>query len=113
MALKKEIELENGISVNYHRIASIQKITNIANIIEVDSYVSEKKRKEEQAYQNAQQKRANNEQLTEEENKILESGINVFVEAEYIKIDYSEGLTIKDAYNYLKSIEKYKNAIDI
>ena len=40
MALKKEIELENGIIVNYHRIVSINKITNDCNIIEVASYTS-------------------------------------------------------------------------
>ena len=29
MALKKEIELENGITTNYHRIVSINKITKM------------------------------------------------------------------------------------
>ena len=28
MGLKKQIELENGIMLNYHRINSINKITN-------------------------------------------------------------------------------------
>ena len=45
MAFKKEIELENGIIVNYHRIVSINKITNSSNIIELASYISEKKKK--------------------------------------------------------------------
>ena len=31
MALKKEIELDNGIILNYHRITSINKITNEDN----------------------------------------------------------------------------------
>ena len=47
MALKKEIELENGITTNYHRIVSINKITNNCNIIEVASYTSEKQREKE------------------------------------------------------------------
>ena len=41
MALKKQVELYNGIITNYHRIVSINKITNNCNIIEVASYISE------------------------------------------------------------------------
>ena len=44
MALKKEIELNNGIVLNYHRIVSINKITNHSTIIEIASYTSEEKR---------------------------------------------------------------------
>ena len=42
MALLKEIELENGIKVNYHRITSVNEITNNNSIIEVSSYFCEK-----------------------------------------------------------------------
>ena len=38
MALQKAITLDNGITLNYHRIASLNKITNSANIIEVISF---------------------------------------------------------------------------
>ena len=47
MALKKEIELENGIILNYHRITSLNKVTNIMNRIEVNSYISESQRDKE------------------------------------------------------------------
>ena len=47
MALNKKIELKNGVIVNYHRIVSINKITNNANIIEIASYTSKEKRDEE------------------------------------------------------------------
>ena len=47
MALIKEIELDNGVVVRYHRIVSINKITNNCNLIEVASYTTEDKRKEE------------------------------------------------------------------
>ena len=47
MALKKEIELNNGVNVEYHRITSLHIITNIHNIIEVTSYTGAKKRFEE------------------------------------------------------------------
>ena len=47
MALLKEIELENGVKVSYHRITSVNAITNNNSIIEVSSYTSEAKRNEE------------------------------------------------------------------
>ena len=59
MALKKEIELDNGVIVNYHRIVSLNKITNVGNIIEIASYVSKKKRDEEALYQEVQKKNRN------------------------------------------------------
>ena len=46
MALNKKIELDSGVVVNYHRVVSVNKITNIQNIIEVASYTSEDKRDE-------------------------------------------------------------------
>ena len=47
MALDKTIVLNNGITVNYHRIVSINNITNNQSIIEVASYTSSEKRQEE------------------------------------------------------------------
>lgn len=100
MALEKQIELDNGVVVNYHRIASINKITNNTTIIEVNSYTSKAKRQEE----------------VEALLKGQETGeaipINVFVNATYINKDYVENETIKDLYEYLKTTEEYKNAID-
>lgn len=98
MALQKEIELENGIVVNYHRIVSINKVTNNAIIIEVGSYISETKRQEEIDYYNST-----------EENKSM----NVFIETTYVNKEYNETETIKDLYEYLKATEKFKDAEDI
>lgn len=101
MALQKEIELENGIIVNYHRIVSLSKITNQLNIIEVASYTSKEKREEEQ----------------ETIKKGQEAGeaisTNIFIDTTYINKEYSEDETIKDAYEYLKTTDKYKDAEDI
>ena len=113
MALQKEIELENGIILNYHRITSLNKITNISNNIEVNSYISESQREKEKAYQEIQRKSDNDEELTEEEQEILEKGINVLVVADYISIPYDENMTIETAYEYLKTTEKYKNAENV
>ena len=98
MAIKKEIELENGIIVNYHRIVSINKITNSCNIIEVASYTSEKQRDKEKEYYEST-----------EENKQM----NVFIETEYITKEYSENETIEECYKYLKNLEQFKDAEDV
>lgn len=113
MALQKEIELENGIVLNYHRITSLNKLTNISNNIEVNSYINESQREKEKAYQNAQRKSANEEELTEEEKELLENGINVLVVADFISIPYDENMTIENAYEYLKTTEKYKDSEDM
>lgn len=97
MAIKKEIELENGIIVNYHRIVSINKITNNCNIIEVASYTSEKQRNKEKEYYES----------IEEDKRM-----NVFIETEYIQKEYSENETIEECYEYLKKIDKFKDAED-
>lgn len=98
MALYKEIELKNGIVLTYHRIVSINKITNNCNLIEVASYISDKKRQEEIDYYNST-----------DENKMMD----VFIDTNYINKEYSESETIKDSYDYLKTTEKFLNAEDI
>lgn len=101
MALQKQIELNNGVITNYHRIVSINKITNNSIIIEVASYTSEAKRQEE----------------AESIKKGQETGeavpINVFIDTTFISKEYSEDETIKDLYEYLKTTDKYKDAEDI
>ena len=113
MALQKEIELENGVTLNYHRITSLNKITNISNNIEISSYTNEKQRLKEKSYQDLQKRQANGEELTEEEQLQLNKGIDVYIETEYINLPYNENMTIEDAYEYLKTLDKYKDAIDV
>jgi hypothetical protein len=100
MALNKEIELENGIIVNYHRIVSLNKITNHSNIIEVASYTSQEKRQEEQ----------------EQEETNQETGVatptNIFINTAYIEKEYNEQEDIEDVYSYLKTTEMFSNAED-
>lgn len=98
MALQKEIKLNNGIVLNYHRIVSINKITNNSTIIEVASYINKSERQKEIDYYNS----------TEEE-----KSMNVFIETNYIEKEYNETDTIEDLYSYLKSTEQYKDATDV
>lgn len=95
MALKKEIVLNNGVIVNYHRIVSINKITNLGNIIEIASYTSEPKREEEK-------------QALLENKKM-----NVYIETQFLNKEYNSNETIDDVYNYLKTLEKFKDAENI
>lgn len=94
MALKKSIELDNGVVVNYHRIVSINKVTNVANIIEVASYTNELKREEEKE--------------AIENNKEM----NVFINTQYINAEYDEAITIENTYEHLKTLEQFKDAED-
>ena len=101
MAVQKDILLDNGVIGNYHRVVSINKITNVSNIVEVASYTSEEKRYEEKmAIQNGQ-----------------ETGIavsmNVFIDTTYINKEYNELETIENVYEYLKTTEKFKDAEDV
>lgn len=97
MAIQKQIELDNGVIVNYHRIVSINKVTNNANIIEIASYTSKEKRQVEIDYYNSEEK---------------DEQINVFIDTTYINKEYNENETIEEVYTYLKTLDKFKNAED-
>lgn len=92
MALIKEIELESGIKVNYHRIVSINKITNVQNIVEIASYTTKEKRQEEI------------EKIGQE--------TNIFIHTNYISTEYNPNINISNVYNYLKTLEQFEGAID-
>lgn len=116
MALKKEIELDNGVALNYHRITTLTKTTNISNTIEVSSYTSAKQRQKEKEYQELQIKNANleeGESLTEEEQELLNKGINVYIQSNYFTLPYDENQTIEQAYEYLKTTEIFEGAEDV
>lgn len=100
MALSKKIELKNGVTVNYHRIVTINKVTNNSTIIEVASYISEAKRREE----------AEAIKISQQTGEAVP--INVFIEITYLNKQYEETETIKDLYDYLKTTDKFFEAED-
>jgi hypothetical protein len=108
MALKKKVELENGVTLDYHRITSVNKITNNSTTIEISSYTSEEKREEEARYQQLQRK----EEKTKEEQEELDRGINVYIDTDYVEMPYDENIGIKEIYAHLKTLDKYKGATD-
>ena len=94
MALIKEIVLGNGITVTYHRVVSVNNITNHESIIEIASYTSKTKREEEKA--------------------ALTAGteMNVFISTEYMSIAYNQTLNVDSAYIYLKTLDKFTGHTD-
>ncbi len=101
MALNKKIELENGVTTNYHRIVSINEIVNQATIIEVASYTSKEKRAEEQQALEIAKKGEEYPQT------------NIFIETDNIVKEYDEkDGNIEDAYKYLKTLDKFKGSKD-
>lgn len=88
MALKKEIQLENGIIINYHRIITLQLVTNKSVDMIVASYVDEENRDKDFL-----------------DNKIIQT--KVYTDA------YQENYNIEKAYEYLKTLPEFKDAIDV
>lgn len=92
MAIIKSITLNNGVTVNYHRVVSVNNITNNSSIIEVASYTSKEKRQEEK-------------------NKILTGKpMDIYIDTQYLNKEYSSNLTVESAYEYIKSLEVFKGA---
>ena len=95
MALYKSMELENGVVVNYHRITSLNIITNVQNVIEISSYTSEAKREEEQ-------KALSNGELS-----------NVYVHTRILSAPYDQSATIQSVYEHLKMLPEFEGSTDI
>ena len=84
MALYKEIELEDGVTVSYHRINTLNVVTNIETIIEITSYLSPDKRQE---------------QKDMGQDHMFWSGYN---STRYVSAPYLEDFSIKSAYKWLQ-----------
>ena len=94
MALLKQIELESGVVLNYHRIVTITKITNHSTVLEIAGYTSKYKREQEI------QQLVNGEPIT------------AYIDTTFMSADYNEEATIKDWYAYLKTTDRYADAED-
>lgn len=89
MALKKEIQQENGIITCYHRVLSIDSVINSHTSISVLSYIDEKSRKTEF------------------------DGKRPYKTAVTYSIEYIQNMTVEMAYEYLKKLEEFAGAEDI
>ena len=85
MALYKSLELDNGVVINYHRVVSVNTITNVQNTIELASYTSEEKRQEEME-------------------AIMDGNeYNVFIDTRLFVASYDQNMTVESAYAWLKN----------
>ena len=91
MAIIKDLELDNGITVNYHRIGSVRNTTNVDTRIEVVSYISKSDRESEREH--------------------LENGtpMAIYNHTNYITIDYDPTMTTARAYQYLYSLDQFED----
>lgn len=97
MALKKDITLDNGIVLNYHRVVSVNNITNQISNIEVASYINEEQREKEKAWY--------------EENK--QTDMNIFINTCFYSKEYDKELNVDSAYDYLKTLKEFEGTEDI
>lgn len=96
MALIKEIELSSGIPVRYHRVVSVNDITNVQTIVEVASYVSQAKREEEKMGSAANEP------------------MDVFINTSYFSAPCGVCPTVTRAYEWIKAnVEDFADAEDV
>ena len=96
MALKKDIVLDNGIILNYHRVTSVNNITNSSSIIEVSSYINEEQREKERLWYEGD----------------CQGSFNVLINAKFYLTEYNKNLNVDSAYEYLKTLEIFEGAED-
>lgn len=91
MALQKSITQDDGVVTNYHRILFLQSTVNRQNSIAVISYVDEHIREQEK-----------------------ESDMfNPYKRCVTYETEYDENMSIKTAYEFLKTLPQFEGAIDI
>ena len=91
MALKKDIRQIDGVTTSYHRILFLQQMINHHNSIAVASYVDAAARDAEKMNILTQPYKAS---------KTYETA-------------YDESMTIKSAYEYLKTLPEFEGAEDV
>lgn len=100
MGLKKRISQGNGVVLNYHRVVSVHTITNNQTIVEVAGYTSQAKRREEK-----------------EAAELVAQGqpaeCDVYIATTYFNAEYDPGMTVINAYNYLKGLPEFEGATDV
>ena len=98
MALLKKVIMDNGLPLEYHRIAMIKNEINQQTTILVHSYLNAEARQYEQDYANG---------LIEGEPTFP------YVDARYYNIEYDPEMTVVLAYKWIKdNIPEFNNAED-
>ena len=102
MAIKKQITLDNGIVIEYHRIAAITIETNQQITLVIHSYLSEDGRQIEKDYAAGLYKDVEFGMMKCPYNKV-----------DFVHPEYDENMTISKAYEWLKTQPEYEGAEDV
>lgn len=107
MAISKEVTLNNGIKVTYHRVVSVMCVTNSHNSIEVCSYLTQEARESQKTFYQMQlaAKGERSSTAVEEEPP--------FTYTLHISAPYDQTMTVIDAYEYLKTLNPFVGAEDV
>lgn len=97
MGLSKREELSNGVKLDYFRIVSLTTIVGVQTTIELAGYTSQGKREEEQA------------SIASPE----DNPCDVFIDTQYIVVDYDPEMSVNKAYALLKAIPEWEDAEDV
>lgn len=91
MALSKPITQADGVTTAYHRILLLQACVNHHNSIAVISYVDE----------------------TARENELNNTLAQPYQRSATYELPYDESMTVKSAYEYLKTLPDFAGAEDV
>ena len=90
MGLYKKIQQEDGVKTSYHRILFIKKTINKQNQIAVLSYIDKEARGFEK-----------------------DNGRTPYCNITTYEVKYNDGMTVQEAYEYLKTLEPFFGAKNI
>ena len=94
MGLIKENELPNGVNLSYYRIVSLTTVVGVQTEIELAGYISQEKREEEQQCD-------------------PEIGCDVYIDTQYLVVDYDPDFSVNKAYALLKAMPEWEDAEDV
>lgn len=95
MALQKDVKMENGLILSYHRINTVTIHTNNQIVIELTSYLNQEEREKEKEAMSKQEP------------------FNVYTETTMYPLPYDKEFSIVKAYEYLKTLDEFKDSIDV
>lgn len=101
MALIKDIELGNGVTVSYHRVVRVACYTNVQNTIEVASYTSASQRAREKESMLA---------TTDVTGAAVASPADPYIVTSLFETPYQQGMSVVDAYDHLKTLDEFAGA---
>lgn len=101
MAISIDKTLPNGVPLSYYRIVSLTTVVNKQTTIELAGYVSEDARKAEQDAQ------------AEAHESGQYPATDVFIDTQYIALDYDPDMSVNKAYALLKAMPDWEDAEDV